>query len=445
MTEVAVRVLGGVRLQGPQGAASVGGRNAERLLGALVAAGRHGASIDALAEAVWPDDPPSSSAAPFRMAVSRLRRRLAEAGVLEAIVATPGGYRLSVPADQIDIERFRLLVADARALANAEPDRAAAHFDAALAVWRGEPFGRLAAEPWAILPVAAWNELLLDVEEEAAELELARHRHATAIGRLQLAVERQPLRERRWAQLAIALFHLGRQADALRAISRARAVLREELGADLGEELLRVEQGVLTQDPTLLTIGAQASHPAPLARLIGRHEEVAEVLQLLDTNRVVTLHGLGGVGKSAVARHLAGRQQDHGHHVVTARLDGLAEGEEVCLSVAAALGVPGAATPADLAAAVAGRKVVAATTLILDGAEAGASVVAELTDALAATTPTSRCSSRPGCRSAPTVRCGCCSSRSTWAPRTARRRRCSCSSPGPGSRPSGCPTTSSPP
>ena len=231
----------------------------------------------ALAEAVWPDDPPSSERRPFRMAVSRLRRRLADAGVLEAIVATRG-YRLSVPADQIDIERFRLLVADARA-----GQRRAGSGGGALrrraAVWQGEPFGRLAAEPWAIIPVAAWNELLLDVEEEAAELELARHRHATAVGRLQLAVERQPLRERRWAQLAIALFHLGRQAGALRAIARARAVLREELGADLGEELRRVEQGVLTQDPTLLTIGAQASHPAPLARLIGRHEEVAEVLR----------------------------------------------------------------------------------------------------------------------------------------------------------------------
>ena len=341
MAEVAVRVLGGVRLQGPHGATSVGGRNAERLLGALVAAGGRATSIDELAEAVWPTDAPSSSVAPLRMAVSRLRRRLVEAGVPDAVSAEPGGYRLTVPSEQVDVERFRLLVADARALAAAEPDRAAAHFDAALALWRGEPFGRLASEPWAIIPVANWNDLHLDVEEEAAELELARHRQATVISRLQLAVERQPLRERRWAQLAIALFRLGRQAEALRAVARARELLREELGADLGEDLRRVELGLLTHDPTLLTVGEQQSHPAPLARLVGRGAEVAEVLELLETNRVVTLHGLGGVGKSAVARHLARRQQDRGHNVVTARLDGLAGSDEVCLSVAAALGLPG--------------------------------------------------------------------------------------------------------
>ena len=211
MAEVAVRVLGGVRLQGPQGATNVGGRNAERLLGALVAAGGRAMSIDELAEAVWPTDAPSSSVAPLRMAVSRLRRRLVEAGVPDAVSAEPGGYRLTVPDEQVDVERFRLLVADARALAASEPDRAAAHFDAALALWRGEPFGRLASEPWAIIPVANWNDLHLDVEEEAADLELARHRQATVISRLQLAVERQPLRERRWAQLAIALFRLGRR------------------------------------------------------------------------------------------------------------------------------------------------------------------------------------------------------------------------------------------
>ena len=170
---------------------------------------------------------------------------------------------------------------------------------------------------------------------------------------------------------------------------------------------------------------------------------MTEVLELLETNRVVTLHGLGGVGKSAVARHLARRQQDRGHNVVTARLDGLAGSDEVCLSVAAALGLPGAATPPDLAAVAAGRGVGAATTLVLDGAEAAAPAVAELADALAATAPgltvlvTSRVPMRP------TARCRCCSNRSGSAPWTARRRRWSSSSLDPGSRPSSSRPTSS--
>ena len=388
MTEIPVRVLGGVRLEGPSGSPSVGGPNAERLLGALVVARPDPAQVDALVEAVWPDT--GASVASLRMAVSRLRHRMAAVGLPDAIASEAGGYRLTVPSDRIDIERFRSLVQVARGLAHTEPNRAAAHFDAALALWRGEPFGPRSHEAWAVVTAAAWHGAFLDMEEEAADLELARFRQATVISRLQLAVERQPLRERRWAQLAVALYRLGRQAEALRAIGRARAHLREQLGTDIGEELQAVERGVLTQDASLLVSRDAPIRHGPLPDLVGRDAEIGEVLELLGTNRVVTIHGLGGVGKSAVARHVARRLEDAGHHVVTTPLDGISGADEVCLAVVDALGLPGAAGPADLAAAAAGRGVGEATTLLLDGAEDAAPTVAELVDALRCDRP------RPG-------------------------------------------------
>jgi hypothetical protein len=175
-----------VRLEGPHGEVSVGGVLAERLLGALVAAGGAPIPSDLLAEIPWPmaalDDP----GARLRMVVSRLRQRLADVGVPDAVNATRGAYQLSVDSQLIDTERFDCLVESARRLTLVEPDRAAAMLDGALALWRGEPFGALASEPWAIAPVAHLVARRMAAEEELAELDLVRHREAVVVVRLRL-------------------------------------------------------------------------------------------------------------------------------------------------------------------------------------------------------------------------------------------------------------------
>ena len=382
MTQVPVRVLGGVRLEGPSGEVRVGGVLAERLLGALVSVGGAPILTDVLAEVLWPTAPPSDPAPPLRMVVSRLRHRLAEVGIPDAVVATRRAYRLSVAGQLIDVERFTSLVDGARRLTPIEPDRAAAMLDGALALWRGAPFGELASEPWATGPVTHLLSQRMAAEEELAELDLARHREAAVVDRLRLAVDAQPLRERRWVQLATALYRLGRQADALRAVDEARTILREELGIDPGEDLRTVHRALLNQDPTLLASDAilRTSLPSP-ERLVGRGVDVNEIERLLDANRLVTVHGLGGVGKSAIARAVAGSSQS-GRGVMVAQLSGIADGEAVWLAVAAAVGLPGAEHPADLPAAIVARLSTRSVLLVLDGAEAGAETVAEVADTL---------------------------------------------------------------
>ncbi len=387
MPPILLRVLGGVRLETPQGETSVGGLLAERLVGVLVVAGGDPLDHDVIAEALWPDRDPGAAEPPLRMAVSRLRVRLSSAGITDGVESRRGTYALGVPPAQIDVERFVSLTETARQLSPTAPERAAAQLEGALALWRGEPFGPLATEEWAIAFVARLCERRLGAEEDLSELDLVRRREAIAVDRLYNAVEVAPLRERRWGQLATALYRLGRQAEALRAIDRARALLRDELGLHPGEGLLAIEQALLVQDPSLW---ASASSPAvgPIRPpiLVGRHADVDEVRRLLECNRMVTIHGLGGVGKSALARAVAA--SGTGRAVVVAHLDGLADGDDVWVAVASASGIAGAEDPGALPAAVAGRLGAHGTLLVLDGAEAGAGTVAELADMLLVLAPT---------------------------------------------------------
>jgi class 3 adenylate cyclase/tetratricopeptide (TPR) repeat protein len=88
-------------------------------------------------------------------------------------------------------------------------------------------------------------------EEVLADARLARGEHAALVGDLEQAVAAEPLRERRWAQLMLALYRYGRQADALRAYQRLRGQLAEQLGIEPSPELKGLEEAVLLQKPEL--------------------------------------------------------------------------------------------------------------------------------------------------------------------------------------------------
>ena len=182
--------------------------------------------------------------------VSRLRAELGTGGARLRLRET--GYVLEADRAQVDAHRFEDLASQGRdAAARGDPGRAAELFGKALEPWRGPAFADLAdAEPFR--PEAArLEESRLGVIEDLAEAELTLGRPAPALARLEPHVVANPLRERAWGQRMLALYRLGRQADALRAYQSLRRLLADELGLEPTPALRQLEQQILLQSPEL--------------------------------------------------------------------------------------------------------------------------------------------------------------------------------------------------
>ena len=218
--------------------------------------------------------------------------------------------------------------------------------------------------------------------EDRLDALLAAGRHSELVGELEALVESQPLRERLWGQLLLALYRSGRQADALDAYARARDELVEQLGVEPGPELRRLQRGILEQDPDLDAPVPRArtvvrQPPRPAGRLVGRAADVERVAELLREHRLVTLLGPGGVGKTrlalAVAERVAG---DFPDGVAWAPLEAIREPPLVPSEIAVALG-----NADDVAAELEGRRVL----LVLDNLEQVLGCAASLAELIAAT------------------------------------------------------------
>src|SRR5918999_638900 len=230
------------------------------------------------------------------------------------------------------------------------------------------------------------EELRLAATEERVELELAAGRHADLVGELEALVARHPLRERLHAQLMLALYRSGRQADALAAYQRARAALNEELGLDPSAELRELERAILGQDPELgaplrqRTV-APSNLPARLTSFIGRGRQLEQVAELVGEHRLVTLTGPGGVGKTSLAIEVASRlTRDYADGVWLVNLAGVRDATRVATAVADALGAPdGTATAQEhLLRYLRGR----AALVVLDNCEHLADACAALVERL---------------------------------------------------------------
>ena len=240
------------------------GSGQQRVLLAMLALNRGVVvSSDALTEALWLDSPPPSAPATLRTLVARLRRTLAEVGDAP-VRGKDSGYVLTIEADGVDANRFERLVEAARqSLVHGRADEAAEALRAGLDLWRGPALGELAELEFAHLHVRRLEEARLGAVEDLAEAELALGRPADAVARLESLVGSQPLRERAWGQLMLALYRLGRQADALRAYQEVRRVLGEELGIEPNPTLRDLEVRILRQDPEL------EPRPGPAVRTSG--------------------------------------------------------------------------------------------------------------------------------------------------------------------------------
>jgi predicted ATPase/DNA-binding SARP family transcriptional activator len=330
-----VALLGPVEL-GPAGGvmAPVAQPRLRVLLGLLGVAVCRVVSVEALVDGVWGEQWSPGREQNLHALVYQLRRRLAglEPGAgpgrgAARLVRAGAGYRLAVGPGELDVAVFTALAGRGRAAVRAG-DAAAARelLGQALGLWRGAALAdaaplcpRLAGE------AARLEEARLAVIEQRIGCDLALGQHAEVVGELAGLVAEFPLRERLAALLMTALYRSGRRGEALAAYDSARRVLAGELGLDPGPELAGLQAKVLTDDPDLAAPAAVPGRlapaaaamaaaevmprqlPAQLTSFIGRERELREVAGLLERDRLVTLAGPGGSGKTRLAVLVAGR------------------------------------------------------------------------------------------------------------------------------------------
>lgn len=288
-----------------------------------------------LVDDLWSDSPPATGLGVLQNYVSQLRKLIGA----ERIATRGPGYALAVDPGEIDAVRFEAALAQARTARGAgDSGRAADLAFGALDLWRGTPLADVAAEPFAQPELARLAELRVAAVELAAECALQAGRHAELPPVLEANLAADPLRERLWWLLILALYRSGRQADALRAYQKARRRLAEELGISPGPELRELEVAVLQQRPDLdwrpaTPVPAPAAAPAPTAPtararpaaadvppLVGRTTELETLAALLDGTSgagVLLLTGEPGIGKSRLLEE-ARRLVEAGGGVVVA-------------------------------------------------------------------------------------------------------------------------------
>jgi len=252
------RLLGSVEVAAGNRVIETGSLKQRALLVALLLQLNHPVPADTLVEDLWGDSPPASVAQSLQSLASRLKRALEPAtgpsdhGASPRLRGRDGGYVLEADPDSLDTVRFERFLASGRdALATNRPEAAVEALEAGLALWRGPALGELSDRPFARLEASRLEEARMTAVEELAEAHLALGRAEEALARLSTHVGQHPLRERPWGQLMLALYRLGRQADALRAYQRLRRTLAEELGVDPTPELRSLEERILRHSPDL--------------------------------------------------------------------------------------------------------------------------------------------------------------------------------------------------
>lgn len=305
------RVLGPLEVLRDGQQLNLGGPRQRAVLAALLVAGGRSVSVDALTDHVWGDDAPPKPLISLRSYLTNLRRILGET----ALGRSPLGYHLDTHGDVVDADEFARLVDDGRRSLDAGDDAAArsALVDA-LATWRGTPFGEFPHLEFATPERHRLETLRVDATEVYFDAALRMGESATLVEDLELELAVNPLREKLWAQLILALYRSGRRTDALRAYGRVRDVLDSELGVLPGVELERLAAAVANESAALAwrsQLPGSDVGPAPelVGELYGRSAEVRRLATAVTASAagrggVVVIRGESGMGKTALARHV---------------------------------------------------------------------------------------------------------------------------------------------
>lgn len=336
------RILGPLEVRDGSRPLALGGGRQRALLAILLLHRNEVVSTDRLIDELWGESPPLGARKTLRAYVSRLRRAIGASGASAAtsgdsepnpghgVLLTRGhGYVLEIEPGELDLHTFEWLVRKGRhAAETGNPTQAAILLREADSLWRGRPLADLEFEPFARVEVRRLEDLRLEAVEDRIDADLVLGRHATLCPELEALAAEHPVRERLHAQLMLALYRSGRQAEALEAYQRTRTRLSEELGLEPGHRLRSLQAQILNQDPSLTPTewppvgkadtGRERRAAAEFARasqhhmsarteaVIGRDREVQDLAGLLADQDValVTLTGTGGAGKTALALRL---------------------------------------------------------------------------------------------------------------------------------------------
>jgi DNA-binding SARP family transcriptional activator len=253
---VEFRILGPLEVVDGDRPLTLKGSRLRALLVLLLTSANEVVSADRLIDELWGAQPPRAASNALQYHVSQLRKALAADGL---VVTREPGYLIRLEADQLDLLRFERLVADAQ---NAQPEDATRLLGDALALWRGPALADLAREPFAQAEIRRLEELRLVALERRIDADLALGRRAELVGELEALTRQHPYREALRAQLMLALYGSGRQAEALDVYRDTRRLLVDELGIEPGPAIQQLEQAILRQDSALHS-------PAPDAAVEG--------------------------------------------------------------------------------------------------------------------------------------------------------------------------------
>lgn len=378
-----LRLLGPPELMHDGRSLELGGPRKRVVLCALALNANRVTPVNQLLDAAWGESPPGTPRVQIQIAISALRKLLADAGKPGAIKTQSPGYLLELEPDELDVEQFTTLRASAREHADAgRLAEAAADLRAALALWRGPALAGVQSDMLQREATLLEDHRRAAVEERI-RLDLALGHHEEISGELAAMVDAEPLRERLHCFLMLALYRSGRQAEALEAGRQAREILLDEIGVDPGQELRDLEYAILNRDPALdlptggttLPVSAPAVRPATatpeptvvprqlpasIAEFTGRETLLTAIREILGRDDeappsyampIVAISGPGGVGKSALAVRAAHELvDDYPDGQLYADMHALpADGTSRLLArFLRALGMSGIAVPEDL-------------------------------------------------------------------------------------------------